>query len=63
MAELDTPIMVPSPEDDVREQTPRIKLLLKHCHSEFHDLRGWAHGFPDLKTEETAAPIRRFLDR
>jgi pimeloyl-ACP methyl ester carboxylesterase len=62
MAELDKPIMVLNPEDDLWEQTPRIKPLLKHPDSQFHDLHGWAHGFLDLKTVETAALIRQFLD-
>ncbi len=62
MAEVDKPIMVLNPEDDLWEQTPRIKPLLRHPDSQFHDLHGWAHGFLDLKTEETAALVRQFLD-
>lgn len=62
MAALDNPIMVLNPQDDLWEQTPRIKPLLKQPGSEFHDLPGWAHGFLDLKTAETAAMVRKFLD-
>jgi pimeloyl-ACP methyl ester carboxylesterase len=63
MTEVDKPIMVLNPEDDLWEQTPRIKPLLRHPDSQFHDLRGWAHGFLDLKTEEAATLVRQFLDQ
>ena len=62
MAEVNKPIMVLNPEDDLWEQTPRIKPLLQHPDSQFHDLNGWAHGFLDLKTEEAATLVRQFLD-
>jgi len=62
MAEVDKPILVLNPEDDLWEQTPRIKPLLTQPGSQFVDLPGWAHGFLDLKTAETAALIRSFLD-
>jgi pimeloyl-ACP methyl ester carboxylesterase len=61
-AAVDKPILVLNPEDDLWEQTPRFKPLLTHPDSRFVDLPGWAHGFLDLKTAETAALIREFLD-
>jgi pimeloyl-ACP methyl ester carboxylesterase len=57
------PILILNPEDDVWEMTPRAKSLLKHSESRIHDLPGWSHGFLDLKTQETAAIVRGFLDR
>ena len=63
VAEVDKPILVLNPEDDLVEQTARIKPLLHHPDSEFVDLPGWAHGFLDMKTEETAALVRRYLDK
>ena len=62
LAQIDVPIMVLNPEDDLWEQTPRIKPLLRHPKSRFHDLHGWAHGFLDMKTGETAALVRKFVD-
>ena len=61
LSEVKQPIMVLNPQDDLWEQTPRIKPLLHHPDNEFHDLPGWAHGFLDLKTAETADLARRFL--
>ena len=61
VAEVDKPILVLNPEDDLVKQTARIKPLLHHPQSEFVDLPGWAHGFLDLKTAEAAALVRGFL--
>ena len=61
VAEVDKPILVLNPEDDLVEQTARIKPLLHHKDSRFVDLPGWAHGFLDIKTEEAAAIVRDFL--
>lgn len=57
------PVLVLNPDDDLRDQTPRIKHLLRHPDSRFVDLPGWGHGFLDLKTAETAGIVREFLDR
>ena len=54
--------MVLNPEDDLWDQTPRIKPLLTQEGSRFLDLPGWAHGFLDIKTVETAEIVRGFLD-
>lgn len=62
VAEVDKPILVLNPEDDLVEQTARIKSLLRHPQSRFVDLPGWAHGLLDVKTDETAAMVRGFLD-
>ena len=62
MAEISQPILVLNPEDDLWDQTPRIKPLLTQEGSRFLDLPGWAHGFLDIKTVETAEIVRGFLD-
>lgn len=62
VAEVDKPILVLNPEDDLVEQTARIKPLLHNAQSQFVDLPGWAHGFLDVKTDEAAAIVRGFLD-
>ncbi len=63
LQKVEQPILILNPEDDVWEITPRAKTLLKHSQSYIHDLPGWSHGFLDLKTQETAAIVRGFLDR
>ena len=62
LVKVEHPILVLNPEDDVWEITPRAKTLLQHPESHIHDLPGWSHGFLDLKTQETAALVRGFLD-
>ena len=62
MAEIKHPILVLNPEDDLWEETPRIKHLLKQRGSQFMDLPGWAHGFMELKTDEFSKIVRDFLD-
>lgn len=59
---VDQPILILNPEDDVWQRTPRARDLLTHPESRIHDLPGWSHGFLDLKTRETAAIVRPFLD-
>ncbi len=61
MADINQPILILNPEDDLWEQTRRIKPLLTQDGSKFMDLPGWAHGFLDVKTAETAAIVREFL--
>ena len=56
------PVLILNPDDDLAAFTPRARPLLKHPQSRVHDLPGWAHGFLDLKTQETAALVREFLD-
>jgi hypothetical protein len=62
VVEVDKPILVLNPEDDLVEQTARIKPLLRYPQSRFVDLPGWAHGLLDVKTDETAAIAHGFLD-
>jgi pimeloyl-ACP methyl ester carboxylesterase len=57
------PILVLNPEDDLWTFTPRARGLLAHPESRIHNLPGWSHGFLDLKTTETAAIVRGFLDK
>lgn len=54
------PILILNPEDDLWTFTPRAKPHLKN--GRIHDLPGWAHGFLDVKTAETAAILQTFLD-
>ena len=62
MDEIKQPILVLNPEDDLWNETPRIKPLLKQRGSQFMDLPGWAHGFMELKTDEFSKIVRDFLD-
>lgn len=62
MPKITQPVLVLNPEDDLWLQTPRIKHLLKNNGSQFIDLPGWAHGFLDLKTQETVGILNQFLD-
>jgi pimeloyl-ACP methyl ester carboxylesterase len=57
---VDQPILVLNPEDDLWEQTPRARPLLRN--GRIHDLPGWGHGHLDAHTEEMAAIARAFLD-
>ena len=61
-AAVNKPILLLNPEDDLVEQTPRFQPLMRHPDSRMVDLPGWAHGFLDLKTAETAELVRDFLD-
>ena len=63
LLELNKPIMVLNPEDDLWEITPRVKPFLKHPESHVHDLPGWGYGFLDVKTAEVGKLARAFLDQ
>jgi len=62
LPEVDKPILVLNPEDDLWEKTPFIRPYLRHSASRIQDLPGWNHGFLDVKTIETANLLKAFLD-
>ena len=59
LPEVEQPVLVLNPEDDLWEQTPRAKPFLKN--GRIHDLPGWTHGHLDSHTEEMAQIVRSFL--
>ena len=60
---LHKPIMVLRPRDELWPITPRVKPYLQHVESHMLDLPDWGYGFLEVKTLETAAILRKFLDR
>lgn len=62
LPQVQHPVLIFNPEDDLVDFTPRAKPLLKNPASRIHDLPGWSHGFLDLKTAEVAKLVRDFLD-
>ena len=63
LVQIDKPIMILNPEDDLAEMTPRAKPFLKHPESQFRDLPGWAIlDLYDVKAKELATLARAFLD-
>lgn len=61
--QLDKPIMVLHPKDDLWTLTPRVKAHLKHPASHIHDLPDWGYGFMEVKAVEVADLARAFLDK
>jgi pimeloyl-ACP methyl ester carboxylesterase len=61
LPQLQQPVLVLNPEDDLWTMTPRVKPLL-NARSRIHDLPGWTHGHLDAHTAEMAAIVRGFLD-
>lgn len=59
LPEINHPILVLNPEDDLWEQTPSAKPFIKN--GRIHDLPGWTHGHLDAHTEEMAEIVRAFL--
>jgi pimeloyl-ACP methyl ester carboxylesterase len=55
------PVLVLNPDDDLAQQTPRAKGLLRN--GRIHHLPGFAHGMLDVHTAEIARVVRSFLDR
>ena len=62
LPQLQQPILVLNPEDDLCQQTRRAADHLQHPESRVHELPGWSHGFLDLKPEEAADIILGFLN-
>lgn len=63
LLELDKPIMLLNPQDDLWAITPRAKPYLQHPESHVRDLPGWGYGFLDVKVPELAELARDFLDQ
>ena len=61
LTEINCPILILNPEDDLHEQTKRAKNLLNNPQSKILDLKSWSHGFLDIETEKTAEIIFSFL--
>jgi pimeloyl-ACP methyl ester carboxylesterase len=61
LGEIDKPVLVLNPDDDLHEQTARAGAYLKNPASRIEPLPGWGHGFLDVKTTEAAALVDQFL--
>lgn len=59
LPQVNQPILVLNPEDDLWEQTPRAMPYIKN--GRIHDLPGWTHGAIDTHTAEIAEVVRAFL--
>jgi len=59
LPEIEQPILILNPEDDLWALTPRAKPFLRN--GRIHDLPGWTHGHLDMHTEEMAEIVRGFL--
>ncbi|MBM3504359.1 MAG: alpha/beta fold hydrolase [Alphaproteobacteria bacterium] len=60
LGQLENPILVLNPEDDIHEHTKRAAPLLKN--GRVHPLPGFGHGMMDTRAPEIAALMRGFLD-
>jgi pimeloyl-ACP methyl ester carboxylesterase len=59
LPQIEQPILILNPEDDLWELTPRAKPFLRN--GRIHDLPGWTHGHLDRHTDEMARIVRAFL--
>ena len=57
----DKPILVLNPNDDLWEQTPRARSLIKN--GRIHDIPDNSHGFLDTITADVGRWLREFLDK
>lgn len=62
LVQVDKPIMILNPEDDLYRITPRAQPFLRHPESHIRDLPGWGPGFLEVKTREVAVLARAFLE-
>ena len=62
LAQINCPILILNPEDDLYEQTKRANSYLKNPESRILDLKSWSHGFLDIETKKTAEIIFSFLN-
>lgn len=60
LARVAQPVLVLNPDDDLHEHTWRAQPILRN--GRVHHLKGWGHGFLDVRTQETCALVRGFLD-
>ncbi len=62
LAEIDAPILVLRPRDELWDLTARIKNHLRSPRSRIIDQPEWGLGFFQVKAPETASIVREFLD-
>ena len=60
LPEVEQPILVLNPRDDLWDFTPRISRYLRN--GRVLDLPEWGHGFLDVNTREAGKIVREFLD-
>lgn len=62
LAEVEVPVLVLNPEDDLAQVTPRVRSVLGE-RSQYLDLPGWSHGLLQVRAFELAQLLRDFFDR
>ena len=60
LPEVEQPVLVLCPEDDLWVHTHRITPYLNN--GRLHEFPGWTHGAMDIHTIEMANVVRAFLD-
>jgi pimeloyl-ACP methyl ester carboxylesterase len=60
LPQVQQPVLILNPEDDLWHVTPRAKPLVNN--GRVHDLPGWGHGFMHLHTSAVAELLRAFLE-
>ncbi|MDX2143810.1 MAG: alpha/beta hydrolase [Rhodospirillaceae bacterium] len=60
LAKVTQPVLVLNPDDDLHTQTLRAAPLLKN--GRVVHLKGWGHGFQDVRTAEACDLVNNFLD-
>ncbi|MCL3819624.1 alpha/beta fold hydrolase [Aeromicrobium wangtongii] len=58
--QVDVPMLVINPDDDLRQHTPRIMPYLRNA--TLFDASDWTHGFLDTHSSEAARLVAGFLD-
>ena len=61
LEEIQCPILILNPEDDLHEQTKRAEDYLNNNESRILELKSWSHGFLDIEPEKTAEIIFSYL--
>lgn len=61
LGEIDKPVLVLNPDDDLHEQTARAGAYLNNADSRIEPLPGWGHGFLDVNTADAVALVDQFL--
>lgn len=62
LADVEVPVLVLNPEDDLSHVTPRVRSVLREG-SQYLDLPGWSHGLLQVRVAELAQILRDFFDR
>ena len=60
LAEVQQPVLVLNPADDLHEKTLRAAQYLNNGHTQ--ELPGWSHGFLDLFPTQATAVVKHYLD-